>query len=263
MIPPLVARALSLAMAAAFSLASVRAHTQSGCRDECDTIPFGPPQRSVLRLSDECFVRITWTMRRSCRVGIDINVLAVEPLTDRCGTIPISRLVGDAADSLVASSETPIYWMGAPRDTCVTVGRVLAAACWRYDVHCGDTTAVPCDSTSCCESDVEMCTDVIFRRSIHRRVGRLRAPCDPRTGCPTICGEAPDTIPHDWSPGDTPPPGHDTVNTFSARPGDRDGEESMLFNRRWLPLWPWRDPRPVRHPVRETREERWRFALRE
>jgi hypothetical protein len=255
------ARAALLAVAAACSLVSATAQMPYGCRDSCAN-QFGPPQRSVVTLSRGCIVRITWISRPSCVVGFDMVVLEVEPLTDGCGGATVARLVNEATDVLVASKASPFYTMGAPRDTCVAVGRAVMAACWRYRVECGDTTAVPCDSTSCCESTVMVCVDELFRRRFERRGRVLRAPCDPRTSCPMICGTESDSTGHDWTPSDTPPPEHDDVPTFSDGDTTRQSDAAAPMPRR-NPPWPWRDPRPLRQPVRETRDGHWRLASHE
>jgi hypothetical protein len=217
------ARAALLALAVVASTVFASA-APTGCPDQCDTLSPSPTMRSVVRLAGGCAVRIIWTFHRSCTVGIDLTVLSVEPLTDACGGLSIARLLNEATDSLIASRETPFFTMAAPRDTCISIGRVLRAACWRDTIRCGDTLVVPCDTISCCESSVMLCTDAVFRRSIRRVRDVLRVPCDPRTGCPSICGEDGDSI----TPGSSDP-------TFGV-------------------AWPWRDPRPVRQPARDVHD---------
>jgi hypothetical protein len=259
-----LARAALLAIAAAFSFAEGASQTQdyrlpTGCRDSCPT-PFSPPRRSVVRLAGGCDVRVTWIARPSCGVGWDLSITRIEPLTDGCGGIDIGRLVDESTDSLIAGDETGFATMAGFRDTCVAVGRVLRAACWGYRVECGDSLVLPCDTSSCCESPVLLCTDEIFRRRTVRGGSVLRAPCDARRACTQTCGRPRDSVPY-RDPVDTiwiDPSNFGTLT--SRREPDGQMHSSTAQRRARLPAWPWRDGRPVRAPVREMREEEWRLA---
>lgn len=261
MVNTLFARAATLAMAAALlALVGAAAYataagapTPGACGDTCTT-PWSAPQRSIVRLANGCAVRITWIARPSCDVGWDVSVLRVEPLDDACGGLSPRRLVDEATDSLIASRETGFFTMAGSRDTCVVIGRLLRAACWGVRTECADSVVVPCDSTSCCESQVLLCTDVIFRRRIVRGGSTLRSPCDPRRACTSICSAPVDTL--DRPPVDTIGTDPDDVDALSQRRRDVGGDR--LKPRR--PAWLWRDPRPVRTPVREVRDDDWMMA---
>lgn len=231
----------------------------TGCHDTCAT-PFGPPQRSIVRRAGGCAVRITWIARPSCDVGWDLVVLRVEPLNDACGGVTIGRLVDEATDSLIAGRETGLFTMAGFRDSCVVIGRILRSACWGYRVECGDTLVVPCDTISCCESAVLLCTDSIFRRKFVRGASVLRAPCSPRDACVPVCGARRDTTVH-RNPNDSVSTDPDDIGTLSSG-GPRDIEPESRTAARGMRhrSWQWRDPRPVRTPMRELRDEDWLLA---
>ncbi|MBC8144965.1 MAG: hypothetical protein H7X80_05220, partial [bacterium] len=97
--PILIARAASLALAAAMSSTSVSAQLPTGCRSECDSVPYSTERRTVVHLANGCVARVVWVSRPSCTVGLDLAILSVEPLTDECSSMKIATLVNEATDT--------------------------------------------------------------------------------------------------------------------------------------------------------------------
>jgi hypothetical protein len=179
------------------------ADTARAC--DCPGDIFSTPRDTVIKITDSCWVKVTWSKRTACGVWSDLQIHSIMKLTSGCNGLNAADLMKKTTEALIIANP-----MGFPMPSpgnCVTTWRVTHAQCWKLDTNaCGDVRVIPCGA-GCCINRYRVCMSSTGVVTVTPNGSILTGQCIPTASCEFVCNEgspvgggSPMIVPDDGKP---------------------------------------------------------------